>query len=272
GTYLAGVLVQEAVLQPGDEIALGTNGPRLRFQRDGLPLTRPRPFDPSEVDAVPVVAPPPPSHTLVLRALAQGSRAFRRAVALVTVSAAVSLLWAWSVNRRVQSELATLRQQMGHVEAERRTFEQRVDAERRRGDAEREALERRIEDYRAREEQLRARLAGAQADEVLSLRSELGTTQQRIAGLEAERAAGGESIKQYGHGGCLVQGSYAFYDKNDRPLRYKEGADEHAPDDDTTVLSPEGEGPVHTIEYYGTGFLVKSGGLVLTNRHVAEPW
>src|SRR5262249_12285632 len=39
-----------------------------------------------------------------------------------------------------------------------------------------------------------------------------------------------------------------------------------------SVLSAEGEGPVHTIEYYGTGFLVRSGGLILSNRHVAEPW
>ena len=34
----------------------------------------------------------------------------------------------------------------------------------------------------------------------------------------------------------------------------------------------DGKGPAYTIDYYGTGFLVEGGGLVLTNRHVAEPW
>jgi S1-C subfamily serine protease/pSer/pThr/pTyr-binding forkhead associated (FHA) protein len=273
GTYLGGQLVQEAVLRPGDEIALGADGPRLRFQRDGMPLTSPRPYDPSEVEPLAAAAPPPASHTLVLRAMAQSSRAFRRALVLAGVVAAVLLGWAWRENRRIQAEVATLRQQMGRVETERRTFEQRVDAERRRGDAERQTLERRIEDYRSREEELRSRLTGAAAGEVQSLRDELGTTQQRIASLETERVAGEEIIRQYGGGVCLIQGAYAFYDKSERPLRYKEGLDDHAgAEEGTAVLTPEGEGPVHIVEYYGTGFLVKAGGLVLTNRHVAEPW
>ena len=161
---------------------------------------------------------------------------------------------------------------MGEVDAERRALEQRVDAERRRTDAERSTLEQRIEDYRSREEDLRTKLAGAAAGEVQTLRDELGTTRQRIASLETERAAGEQIIKQYGGGVCLIQGAYAFYDASGRPLRYKEGADDHAGGDATAVLTPEGEGGIHTVEYYGTGFLVQAGGLVLTNRHVAEPW
>ena len=34
----------------------------------------------------------------------------------------------------------------------------------------------------------------------------------------------------------------------------------------------DGKGAPYTVDYYGTGFLVERGGLVLTNRHVAEPW
>jgi serine protease Do len=107
---------------------------------------------------------------------------------------------------------------------------------------------------------------------VQSLREELGGTRQRIATLETERAAGEQIIKQYGGGVCLIQGAYAFYDASHRPLRYKEGAEDHGPAEGTSVLSAEGEGAIHTVEYYGTGFLVQAGGLVLTNRHVAEPW
>jgi S1-C subfamily serine protease len=273
GTFLAGQLVQEATLRPGDVIALGPNGPRLRFERDGLP-----PFALARAHA-PLLAVPvettllaPVSHTLSLRAMAQSSRAFRRTVMAAGVLAALLLAWTWRENRRFQAELATLRQTMGEVDAERRTLEQRVNAERRRADAERRTLEQRIEDYRSREEDLRTKLAGAAAGEVQTLRDELGTTRQRIASLETERAVGEEIIKQYGGGVCLIQGAYAFYDASGRPLRYKEGADDHAGDDMTAVLTPEGEGAIHTIEYYGTGFLVQSGGLILTNRHVAEPW
>jgi S1-C subfamily serine protease len=205
--------------------------------------------------------------------MAQSSRAFRRTMVAAAVVAAVVLLWAWRENRRFQAELATLRQAMGTVEAERRTLEQRVDAERRRVDAERRTLEQRIEDYRTREEELRARLSGAAAGEVQTLKDELGSTRQRLASLETERAAGEQIIKQYGGGVCLIQGAYAFYDAGGRPLRYKEGADDHAAAaDGTSVLTGEGDGAIHVVEYYGTGFLVKAGGLVLTNRHVAEPW
>ena len=106
-----------------------------------------------------------------------------------------------------------------------------------------------------------------------TIRDELGSTRQRIASLETERAAGEQIIKQYGGGVCLIQGAYAFYDAGGRPLRYKEGADDHAAADEARPSSrPDGEGAIHTVEYYGTGFLVKAGGLVLTNRHVAEPW
>ena len=272
GTFLAGQMVQETILRAGDVLELGPNGPRLRFEHDGQgALVRAHPT----LLAVPVVEPPlpaPVSQTLILRTMAQSSRAFRQTVVVAGIAAAGLLGWTWHQNRRFQAELLTLRQAMGEVDAERRALEQRVDAERRRTDAERSTLESRIEDYRAREEDLHTKLAGAAAGEVQTLRDELGTTRQRIASLETERAAGEQIIKQYGGGVCLIQGAYAFYDATGRPLRYKEGADDHAGDDATAVLTPEGEGAIHTVEYYGTGFLVQASGLVLTNRHVAEPW
>jgi len=271
GTYLAGQLVQEAILRPGDVIHLGREGPRLRFEgQEPFHAPPPGAMLPVPADATP--PPAPVSQTLILRAVAQSSRAFRRAVAAVGLLALLLLAWTWHQNRRFKAELVTLRQAMGEVESERRALEQRVDAERRKGDSERVSLERRIEEYRSREEELRARLAGAAATEVQSLRGELDDTRQRIASLETERQAGEQIIRQYGGGVCLIQGAYAFYDDRDRPLRYKEGADDHAVADTPSVLTPEGDGPIHTIEYYGTGFLVQSGGLVLTNHHVAEPW
>ena len=81
-------------------------------------------------------------------------------------------------------------------------------------------------------------------------------------------------MQDYGPGVCLIQGAYLFRDAEGRPLRYKldENGNALKDADDNPLLDPEGQGPVHEVEYVGTGFLVDRRGLVLTNRHVAEPW
>jgi len=38
------------------------------------------------------------------------------------------------------------------------------------------------------------------------------------------------------------------------------------------MLSPEGEGPLHTVEYYGTGFLVDEQGLINPNVSALGDW
>jgi S1-C subfamily serine protease len=72
----------------------------------------------------------------------------------------------------------------------------------------------------------------------------------------------------------MIQGAYVFQDAGGRPLRLRLGSD-GAPArdaDGNALLGPDGAGPVREVEYLGTGFLVDRSGLVLTNRHVAEPW
>jgi len=73
---------------------------------------------------------------------------------------------------------------------------------------------------------------------------------------------------------CLVQGAYSFQDEGGRPLRLRldENGAPAKDADGNPVADPEGAGPVYEVEYVGTGFLVDRRGLVLTNRHVAEPW
>ena len=256
GTFVSGRRVEETVLRAGDVIRLGEAGPELRFER--------------ELDRPPAaVAPAPPlSQTMMLRVLGQTRRSFARTLAAVGVAALAVLGWSQWETRRVRQEMAGLRQEISRAEAERLDLQRRSDEQRRKADGARETLERRLDEARAREEELRGRMGESSAGEMQALKDELGATRQRIVSLEDERAAGERIIKSYGGGVALLQGAYEFYDAEGRPLRYAaedEGGGAGKP-------SVDGLGPPFVVDYYGTGFLVDASGLLLTNRHVAEPW
>jgi S1-C subfamily serine protease len=88
------------------------------------------------------------------------------------------------------------------------------------------------------------------------------------------RAVGERIIRDYGASVCLIQGSYAFYDAEGRPLRYRvDGSGEKVREPDGSVaVAVGGEGAIHSVEALGTGFLADRRGFVVTNRHVVEPW
>ena len=256
GTLVSGRRVEETVLHTGDVIRLGDHGPELRFERE---LDRP--------PAVPAAT--PVSQTMMLRILGQTRRSLRQALAAVVIAAAALLAWSQLQNRNLQQEIAGLRDAMRSADVERESLGRRVADERARSDDARAALERRLQDDRAREDALRARIADGSTGEVNAMKAELAATRDRIATLETERAVGERIIRAYGNGVCLIQGSYGFADAAGRPLRYAAEGNEGESGAPPAV---DGKGPPFTVDYYGTGFLVEPGGLVLTNRHVAEPW
>jgi S1-C subfamily serine protease len=131
-----------------------------------------------------------------------------------------------------------------------------------------------VEELHRQEQALYARLADAATSESRTLRAELQATRDRLAALESERAAGERIVRDFGPGVCMIQGAYVFQDADSRPLRLKldESGAAAKDADGNALLDPEGAGPVHEVEFLGTGFLVDRRGLVLTNRHVAEPW
>ena len=150
-----------------------------------------------------------------------------------------------------------------------------MEAERRRAQADKESLENRIDESRQREEELRGRLADAAGGgEVRAVRDELYQVRSRLVMLEGERAVGERIIREYGAGVCLIQGAYAFYDAEGRPLRYRiDASGEKVREADGSVaVGVEGDGPIHSVDAIGTGFLADRKGIVVTNRHVVEPW
>jgi len=193
---------------------------------------------------IPVAATPPMSQTMMLRVLGRSRRSVYRVLAAVVAVAALLLGWSQLQNRALRREVAGLRDAVRQSDAERAGFERRV-------------------------EQERARIVAEEAGAMQALRDEVGATREQIATLETERAAGERIIRAYGNGVCLIQGSYAFVDGAGRPLRYASATGDGEPAGNPV---PDGKGEPYTVDYYGTGFLVGAAGLVLTNRHVAEPW
>ena len=272
GTYLAGESVRRAVLRDGDVVELGSGGPRLRFRHEGAAVhthlldaqARPR------AEGWPAAGKPGFFKAFLRDATAHTSHAFRVTLAGLLVISLGGLLWSQWEAYRLQSEVARLRDAISSAERERHAFEARIAAERKKADAERQALD----TLRTQEDELSRKLAEATSGEVLSLRDQLTFARDRLETLESERAAGERIIREYGGGVCLIQGSYAFYDASARPLRYKLDDDGEAvrDKDGSPVFDVEGGGPIHKVDYFGTGFLADRRGMILTNRHVAEPW
>jgi serine protease Do len=101
------------------------------------------------------------------------------------------------------------------------------------------------------------------------------TASERIANLE-QRSKAIERVIALARGSILfLQGSYAFREKaTGRMLRHAVGADGKPLilPNGIPLLTLEGLGPIAERQFTGTGFVVGDDGIIVTSRHVGQPW
>lgn len=123
---------------------------------------------------------------------------------------------------------------------------------------------------------LKAKMASADANEVAALQKELAETNTRLKHIEEAGDAAENLIATDVQSVCLLHVSVAFREKDSGlRLRYAGLNPQGEPildSDGKPVLTTDGHGPEVKADVFGTGFLAGPEGRLVTNHHVAQPW
>ncbi|WP_146343963.1 trypsin-like peptidase domain-containing protein [Phaeobacter marinintestinus] len=114
-------------------------------------------------------------------------------------------------------------------------------------------------------------LAALRAD----LRRQVTDTTERLDTLEALSDAGTQIIREARPAVAFLQGAYGLRHRESglmlRMVVDEGGVPRNLPNGQP-YLSLEGTGPVAEVQFNGTGFALRGEGVIITNRHVAQPW
>jgi S1-C subfamily serine protease/DNA-binding response OmpR family regulator len=128
---------------------------------------------------------------------------------------------------------------------------------------------------KAQSEDLRKRVAASDGEEAVALKQQLQDTQNRLSQLEKESRVAETIVQKYGSSVCLLHIVVGFVDKESgQPLQVAVDANGKPLVDEKGMaqLDVGGRGPHLQIDAFGTGFLARPDGTILTNHHVVEPW
>ena len=128
---------------------------------------------------------------------------------------------------------------------------------------------------KAQSEDLRKKVASAGGGDADSLKRQLADTQNRLKLLESEGKIAETVVHDYSPSVCLLHVVVEFLDtQSGLPIRVAvDAAGKPLVDDKGMVQLDVGSaGPHLQIDVFGTGFVVKRDGKIITNHHVVEPW
>ena len=128
---------------------------------------------------------------------------------------------------------------------------------------------------KAQSEDLRKKVAAADGVDADALKKQLHETQNRLALLEKEGNIAETIVQKFGPSVCLLHVVVEFRDKQSgKSLQVAVDATGKPQVDDKGMaqLDIGGPGPLLQVDAFGTGFLARPDGTILTNHHVAEPW
>jgi S1-C subfamily serine protease len=111
-------------------------------------------------------------------------------------------------------------------------------------------------------------------NEINNIRHDLQLARDEAALLRNSLSLPETIVNTYGHGVCLIYGTYVFIDPRvGREVKFKEPSGTLNPigPDGQVNLHVDGNGRIYEVEFMGTGFLADKG-FVLTNRHVVQAW
>ncbi len=246
--WVNGELVESLVLASGDVLEVGRDGPVIRFR---LYPAGSRAYK-SMSEAF--------SDGLDCARLEKGT-GLRRAGRLLT-AAPRELVTQTSPRFRtsVAAIAVLLVLSVGALSVQGLLLERRLAGERERWSGIAEMLER-AEDQALTREELAAAEAGLEA---------------RLDALEARSAAARQVIASASRATVFLQGSWGFQEEaSGRFLRFHGlgpgGVPLRGPEGEPLV-GVDGGGPPVELRFTGTAFVAGSDGLLITNRHVAQPW
>jgi S1-C subfamily serine protease/DNA-binding response OmpR family regulator len=124
-------------------------------------------------------------------------------------------------------------------------------------------------------EDLRKKVASAGGADADSLKRQLADTQHRLKLIESEGQTAETVVHDFGPNVCLLHVVVEFLDKQSgHPIQVTVDAGGKPLVDDKGMvqLADGGAGPHLQIDVFGTGFLVKRDGKIITNHHLVEPW